>query len=715
MFERRLKWIAFVFILCGVGLAARLYELQISRAAEFETLATRMVTRPERLLPGPRGAILDRAGRVLVSDEPAFDVSIHYGVLAARADYLTACARELRRRGDFPTTQPLAQVVDAVRIQIGEMWQELAETTRTPLADILDRADAVRDRVEQVREAVRRRSPTVERLDLEDMMFPVVEALDNDTALAVRLRLEKYPWLRVVPASRRVLREADELAHLIGRTGATSREHMENDPLADNELRKLRPGDRTGTSGVERAADVVLRGTHGRIVEGADRAAADQLDPQPGGDVVLTIDLELQRGILQILGDAVEHSIHPTGGAAVVMDPQTREILALVSYPTFEVATFSQNYPQLVADTRRNPLLFRAVAAQYAPGSICKAVTLIGGLSEGVITENTRIHCNGKYLPNNPNAFRCWIYNQNPGVTHDMSFPAGQIAEDAVRNSCNIYFFTVGDKLGAERLCSWFSRAGMGRTQGSGLTEEVTGIVPNEMWLRRRYGRGHQPSDAWNFSIGQGEVTCTPLQAANISATIVTGKWAPVVLIKDAEGRPLATDETRTVTFDENVLHPLRCGMWRVVNERGGTAYGARLDRNGYELCGKTGSAQAVPNVTARKYIFEWPDGRRDEVIATSESEARSAFEEDQPALVGTRVAERFPAIGPEDKLPSHAWFMGYTQSAQTRRGAPPTGRVYSIAVIVEFGGSGGKVAGPVAKRIAEFLYDRDNAAETTE
>lgn len=710
MFERRLRFIFLLFVLAGAGLVARLYELQVARAAEFEALATRLVTRPQRLLPAPRGAILDRAGRILAADEPAFDVNVHYGVLAARPDYLTACARELRRRGAFPPGKPLGEVVDEVRLQIAETWQKLSQLTGKPLSELVERADAIRAHVERVRAAVRQRSPTVERLELEDLMYPVVDALDNETAVRVRLELEKHIWLRVAPASRRVVRDADTLAHLLGRTGPASRELIDADPLAEDELRRLQPADRTGTSGVERAADALLRGAHGRIVEDAERRVLEELAPVPGQNVRLTIDVELQRQVQEVLGQAVEQSMHPTGGSAVVLDPQTREVLALVSYPGYRYESFSADYDRLVADTRRNPLLFRAVAAQYAPGSICKAITLIGGLSDGKVSESSRIHCTGRFLASNPNAFRCWIWNQHPGATHDAGNPAGQNAEDAVRNSCNIYFFTLGDRLGAERLCHWFSLAGLGHAQGTGLFEEVTGIVPDEAWLARRHGRAHQPADAWNFAIGQGEVTCTPLQAANVAATVATGRWAPVTLLQDESGQPAVRNRPPPVEFDERSLRPLRAGMWRVVNERGGTAYVARLERSDYELCGKTGSAQAVPNVLSRRYIFEWPDGRRDEVIAASESEARSAFEDEQPALAGFRAVERFPAIGPDDKLPSHAWFIGYTQSGQTRRGAAPQGRSYAIAVMIEFGGSGGKVAGPVARRIAELLLDHEDA-----
>jgi cell division protein FtsI/penicillin-binding protein 2 len=125
-----------------------------------------------------------------------------------------------------------------------------------------------------------------------------------------------------------------------------------------------------------------------------------------------------------------------------------------------------------------------------------------------------------------------------------------------------------------------------------------------------------------------------------------------------------------------------------------------------YELCGKTGSAQTAPRVINTLYTCEWPDGRREQVVAISEDDALAAFGDDRPKIVGHRANERYPALEQGDHLPAHAWFMGYTQPAATPRGAAPQGPVYAISVLIEFGGSGGRVAGPVAKAIAEYLLN---------
>ena len=328
-----------------------------------------------------------------------------------------------------------------------------------------------------------------------------------------------------------------------------------------------------------------------------------------------------------------------------------------------------------------------------------------GGLAEGVTSTQDRITCNGFFRPDQPGRFRCWYFNQY-GLTHGP-----QIAEDAIRNSCNIFFYTVGDRLGVDRMCKWFSAFGLGKMQGTGLIEESPGIVPSSEWIRENRPNDPRvwPADAWNFSIGQGEVSATPLQAANVAATIASGRWAPVRLVRDTRGNWLgAPDADPPVVFDERRLRVLRRGMWRVVNEPGGTAYsGAHFENRQYEMCGKTGSAQASRRVLSKEYTLEWPDGTRETVVATSRRAALARYTETQPAIVDDRIHELFPSgAGPDSKLPSHAWFMAYTQPRETPRGERPRGKSYAISVIIEYGGSGGRVAGPVAREIARLLLE---------
>ncbi|MGD8452127.1 MAG: penicillin-binding transpeptidase domain-containing protein [Phycisphaerae bacterium] len=714
MFLRRLTWFWILLTAVALALIGRLLDIQVLHAAEYEDLATRLLIRPTRYLDAPRGTIRDRHGRLLVSDEPSWDISVHYAVLTGRSRrYLRAVARVLRRGGEGGEWPSLAAGTDELRHEIADMWQRLSALTGQPVSDFIERGQRVYGRVQQIRDELRERSGLDQPVREENLLHPVIQDVSDDVALAVRLEMEKRPWIRVVPSSRRVVHGADTLVHLLGRLGEVDAEHLAEDPFHDDPLRALLPGDHRGITGVEQLAETTLRGQRGRIVEELDRTVLEQADPVTGGDVTLSIDLDLQEHVYGLLAATIENTepdeklVWPAGGSAVVLDVATREVLALVSYPVYAREQTRESYAALRRDARRMPLRFRAVSSIYPPGSTCKAITLVGALTEGETTPEERVHCTGHLLPERTDIFRCWIYNQYQ-LSHDMTEnPAGQNGEDAIRNSCNIYFFTMGGRLGPERLCDWFTRFGLGRTQGTGLIEESPGIVPTAAWLEATQGREPQRSDAWNWAIGQGEISATPLQVANVCASVAAGYWEPVHLIR---GEQSAASER--VRFDAGAMRVLRSGMWRVVNDERGsgwrpTAWRAQLERNDYVLCGKTGSAQAVPQPVLYRYTFEWPDGRRETVNAYLEEDALAHFGDEKPRRVGKHTIERFPDLLPGE-LSAHAWFMGYTQPADTPRGDAPHGHVYAIAVIVEYGLSGGHVAAPIAKQIAEYLLDHE-------
>lgn len=705
MFERRLRWLFALVITLAAVIALRLFDIQVVRADFYKGLGDDMLTRKPRFLNAPRGSIFDRAGRLLVSDEPTSDICLHYGLIAGREDYLAAEAREMQRRGDLPAELRGAALKARVDALIERTWATLSDQTGRSREELAQEAAAVVARVEQIREDVAQRTGLPQMVREEAMFHPVIDNVPAETALSIREALEDLPWLRVAPSTHRVVHGGAGLAHVIGRLGQVSTHRLDADPLSEDELYALQPGDACGVSGVEKLAETVLRGKRGRIVENEHREIIEQEDPIRGRDVTLTLDAELQEGALEILRKAVEASPYPAGGAAVVIDAHTREIVVLAQYPSYDPAAWRSSFDTLIADRKRQPTRFRTVANQYAAGSTCKAITLIAGLTDGIITDHTTFVCNGHLLPNVTTRYRCWIYNQY-GSTHGP-----QTATDAVRNSCNIFFFKTGEACGCDRLCRWFRTFGLGELQGTGLIEETAGIVPDEDWLRKHRGRGFQPADAWNFAIGQGEVTVTPLQVANVCASIADGRWAPVLLVKDENGQRVGPPPPpASERFSERALHVLREGMYRVVNEQGGTAYGSRLRRNDYVICGKTGSAQAAPRVLDYRYTLEWPDGKRQEVVAASREEALARYPHDKLRVVGRFANRRYPDMGEDGKLPAHAWFMGWTQRADTRPGDAPRGRVYALAVLVEFGSSGGHIAGPAARDLAEFILAHDDA-----
>lgn len=719
MFERRLWWLLALLSAFALTLIVRLADLQVVNAATHAQLIEKIAPRQIQFIRAPRGSVLDRQGRPLLSDTPCSDVTMYYRLLSGDPEYLRSLARRLRSAGEFPAGQPVDQIVPVLQQRIYDAVETIARITKKDMQELEQRRASIIARVTRIRDIVEQRSPALAGskrspwrpvVREENAWHTLVDNVDPKTAIALQLALGDERWVRVQPGSQRRAIHADSLAHLLGRLGAATRERIEQDTEQDDELRALRGGDLCGVSGVELLAEHELRGTAGRIVIDPNQGVIERIDPVRGRDVRLTIDVDLQDRIYELLEAAVPTSPHPAGAAAVVIDATTREVLAAVSYPSYRFDEFRSRYSELVRDMRRMPTKARAIQVAYPPGSTCKAITAVGALTDGVLSAGSRIHCNGYLLPNNPNRFRCWIYNSDHPSTHDASFPDGQTAEDAIRNSCNIYFFRAGEKLGPARLCDWFFALGLGGPAGTGLIEESRGTVPSAEWLNRFAGREFQRGDEWNWSIGQGEVTATPLQVANVGATIATGDWKPVILVRDSHGMPLTASEgdLRPRTFDTHVLRQVRAGMWRVVNEYGGTAYKyARLESAPrHVMCGKTGSAQAQPLVLNYRFVVEWPDGAREEVIATTAEEALEPFGEDPPKIVGRFANDRYPQPGEDSKLPAHAWFMGFTQPADVRPGDAPRGRVYAISVIIEFGGSGGAIAGPVARRIAELVLN---------
>jgi cell division protein FtsI/penicillin-binding protein 2 len=716
LFVRRLQWLSSLLGLLAIIIVARLVDIQVVRAAGYETLADRLLTRPTTYLPAPRGAIHDRLGRIVVSDVPTSDIGIHYALLpmllsdpgqpppAESREYLQAIARQLRRQGRFQGLDNAAALRELIA-EVDAMWPRLCMLTSHTRPELQEEARRIRARVEAIKQVVTSRNATIRAINEERAVHALIHAVEPALAVAVRVELER-PWLRVIPSSRRVAHDADSLVHVLGRVGEASPARIEADLLRDDEFRRLAPGDLCGVSGVERLAELQLRGRRGKLTESIDRVVEEHVEPVQGDDVRLSIDLALQDFCLARLKGAVDASEYPAGGAVVVLDARTREVLALASYPTYAYDRYGRDYDRLRADARWIPLRSHALQNAYPPGSTCKVIALYGGLAEGVVAPGTSVTCDGAFREKLQNSFRCWIFNQF-GSTHGP-----QSASDAIRNSCNIFFFTCGDRLGPERLTEWFRNFGMGRPAGTGLIEESAGVVPTAAWLARN--RPDEPTfqtaDAWNFAIGQGEISATPLQCANVAATIATGRWAPVKLAFDRLGANLSDATEPARELDAALLRPIREGMWRVVNEPGGTAHRAKLEHPDHVLLGKTGSAQTAPRAISRRWFLRWSDGREESRVGPIEREdfMKSLPDGERPEVVGYRTEERFPSLG--DKLPAHAWFIGYTQHKDTRAGERARGETYAICVLIEFAGSGGQVASPVAKDVAEHLLSQQDA-----
>lgn len=705
MFERRLKILLIAPALCAIVILGRLFQLQVVQGRTYVRKVDAALTGPMRSLPPLRGRILDRFGRVLASDEPAHDVSIHFGVLseddafrkkmAARLrDQEPALARPLPGESAADVSQRLLAEVDR---RIAEMWLKLERASGTPLRELYERRASLCRTVERLRTYIRDRRASrgiVQnaesiRLKEHDMYHVVLRDVSADVRTRIEVELGDDPFIRIEPSVRRAWREeAQPFCHLIGSLGQVSPEMMNADPMADDPLGAYRAGDLAGNSGVERLAELQLRGKRGQEERSLDGEVIQHVDPVDGTDVRLTLDLDLQNAVAQILARSKANHPNSTGAACVVLDIQRREVLAMVSVPSYTREDYREHYDRLHDSVLELPLYYKPIQCSYPPGSTIKPLTLLAGLASKQITAETTAFCDGSLVPGSK-YWHCWTFWKG------QSGHGTVWAETALQHSCNIYFYQLGGKLGAKALTDFFRDFCRGpernysAMRGTGLFNESFGIIPTTVSLNRDF----TPSDARNYSIGQGEVQLTPLQVANMFATLGAGVYRdPTVIMDGGASRPVQRFKNLT-PHDWEVV---RRGLYKCVNEQGGTAYSfARM--NDLEVCGKTGSAQCVPRVTKRRYVFETADEQQLAVEAPTVERARKMLGLKQSVkCIRKTIVESWPPKDIDTKdYPTHAWFAGFAPFDHPR---------IAVSVLIEHGGAGGRSAGPTAKEVFEAV-----------
>jgi penicillin-binding protein 2 len=370
-------------------------------------------------------------------------------------------------------------------------------------------------------------------------------------------------------------------AHLLGYVGEASERQVSNDGL--------RPGAIVGQAGVERTHNRELMGTDGvRTVVvnsmGREIRHLDEIEPTEGRRLQLTIDYDVQK--------AAEDGFKALGfwGAAVAIDPRTGEVLALVSLPAYDPNAFATGidhaaWTALNTD-RLRPLQNRAIQGRYSPGSTFKIVVAIAALEEGVVTPDHKVRCagggtfHGRY-------FRCHVRGGHGLV--DM--------RHALEKSCNVYFYTLGNMLGVDRIHKWATRLGLGVKSEIDLPNEVEGLVPSTQWKRERYGERWYAGETISVAIGQGQVSVTPISLAVMMSVIANGgtRFAPrlVRAYDDGDGwRPMDPPPAlERFAFKPTTSAAVRDGLWMAVNGAG-TAGRARIP--GLDVSGKTGTAQVI-------------------------------------------------------------------------------------------------------------------------
>jgi len=717
MFERRLKIALGAFALALGIIAARLAQLQIVRADAYRREAEAMLLREPESLPFVRGRILDRLERELVHDAPCWDIRVDYAVLVLDERRITEQVRRARQSKRYPAGWSTQQVREALLAEVERMWWEIAKIT-APLkvdvgraarevADLKSRGAEIVRRVNRIRTAVAQRRGYEIEVEEERSSHAIATGLSADQQIEARQLLSTYPWVHVASSRERVVAEgAEEFAHLLGRMGRVDAEDLEQAD-ADDLFGRYRADELKGISGVEQAAERILRGRRGRQVLDREGNIVEWIEPQDGQDVHLTIRGDLQKRMYERLGDAVRSADPSRGGAIVVVDVDTREVLALVSYPAYDPPRFAAEYEALRDDTTSQPLRFRAVSNAYPPGSVVKPLVALAGLMKGVIDLSTTQSCTGYMFEEIRDRWRCWDLQGS-----DVRMAHGEVnVVEALRGSCNIFMYRLGETLGVDGLCSYFDMVGVGQDSGLGLTEESRGINPTPSYLAERLNRAVTRAHGRLFAIGQGELEMTPVQVANLAATYASGKYARLRLLRGGEDK-----REWILPAKPEHLRAIRQGMYEVVNDPTGTAYKyARLEDERYVLCGKTGSAQAYAQPTHYRVQFK-DSGGRDCQIVVAASHRAGAVERVELDHPGSTITElEVEAVWPfdpgylqgEPTSFAHAWFAGFLQPRDADGSADWSrdGRI-AFAVLVEYGGSGGHVAGPLAKQVAADLIE---------
>ncbi len=515
------------------------------------------------------------------------------------------------------------------------------------IEDVLKRLSVVLDEdIEVLWERIRKGASTPRHLPItlkEDVDWETLAYLENNKY--------KFSGIRIGVQPVRTYHYGDLAANIIGYLGEINRAELEVDEEGVYE-----GGDLVGKRGLERIREEDLRGGKGSSSTEVDARGFEQQqlkyeEPLPGRDITLTIDLELQKAAEQYM------AISDKAGAVVALEVDTGRVLAAVSTPTIHLEDFiggiSQKNWNALLENPRNPLLNKVVQGVYPPGSTYKVVTALAGLVEGVITLDTTFYCPGHYYFGG-RLYRCWKHSGHGTVD----------VRRAITESCDVFFYQVGQRLGVDRLADYAKRLGLGVRSGIELEHEKGGIVPTKEWKRNRFKEKWHEGETLSVAIGQGFNNMTPLQITLMTAAVANGGkiFQPqiVEMVKTTEGEILERFEPKLTgelsEREKSFLPYIQQGLFDVVQGKRGTARNVRIE--GLTVAGKTGTAQVVRL-----------------------AQYKGLKEQDIPY-----------------KWRDHAWFTCY---------APADNPKIAVTVLVEHGLHGGSGAGPIARVVLKKYFEQ--------
>lgn len=599
-FTRRAALLAGIQAAAFIVLAGRMYYLQVRKSDQYRMMAedNRVAM---RLLAPLRGNIVDRFGRVLASNRQNY-----------RAMIIAEQTPDVEE-----TLQRFSRIVEVDEFRHKRILRDISRSPRFMPVTVAE--DLSWDEFAQV---------NINEPDLAGILPDVGETRDY--------------------------RYGEEFAHVLGYVAAVSDRDLENAPREDQRLLRL-PGFRIGKEGVEKTYDRALRGVPGSShveVNAFGRVIRELAkDPgKPGGEVVLTLDLDVQRFAWDRL--------RGESASAVVMDIHSGDVISLVSAPAYDPNQFNMGYGtadyKALLDSPYLPLMNKSLAGMYPPGSTFKMVVAMAAIEAGVEPSH-RVVCPGHYSLGSHD-FHCWRKGGHGAVN----------LHEALKHSCDVYFYDVARRIGITAIAEMSRKFGLGQTYDFEVAGEKAGLVPTPEWKRATRGEVWHQGETVISGIGQGYFLTTPLQLAVMTARIANGGFAVTPRLTRAIGGELLPVKTpASLNVSERAILAAQNGMNAVSNEIGGTAYRSRISEPGLELAGKTGTAQV----------------RR---ISRAERLAGVVRNEDL-----------------EWRQRDHALFVCYAPVHEPR---------YAMSVIIEHGGSGSGAAAPVARDIMREVLIRNPA-----
>jgi penicillin-binding protein 2 len=593
IYQRRLTRLT-VFIVAVFGiLFVRLWFLQIIHGARYRTESENNRIDLRDIMPA-RGLVFDRNGQLLVDNRPSFIL----GVIPENIRNLDRLLSDLSRLVDIDRSTAKEKIRDALA---GDPFR----------------------------------------------CVHLKSGLSRDELARVETHMVTMPGVTIEVKPQRHCIYGTLAAHLIGYLGEIDKEQLGTKEYAGNKL-----GDFVGKYGIEKKWHKYLDGTRGGQQVEVDASGRIlrvlyQKEAEPGADVYLTIDKDLQV--------VAEQSLKDQAGAIVAMRPKSGEILAAASSPTFNPNDFAKGMDKRVwqelISHRYFPLQNRVISGQYPPGSLFKIVVALAGLEEGMIDPNEKLFCRGSYTFQGME-YRDWKEGGHGYV--DL--------HRALVESCDVYFYRMGQRLGIEVIAKYAKRLGLGQSTGIELGDEKQGLIPSKAWKLRRWHVPWQDGETLSVAVGQSFTLITPIQIARFVSALFNGGtlYKPQATLRiERNGKQdlfeFKSEAAATWDLAKENMELVKKGLYGVVNEPHGTGWRARLKN--IPVAGKTGTSQ----------VISLPKDRE------------TAQERDIPY-----------------KFRDHAWFVAV---------APFEDPQIAVAIVVEHGGKGGAVAAPIAKALLQEYF----------